>query len=357
MSEGPRNKFMILAKAGLAAGAALLTACANTVTQHNAPKQEDVQRQAQEQKQLAAARIVPAGPDSPFIGWNEQQRLGNVASRVMIAAAPYCGNNVKTTYNLQAGTPDTGTPVVMGGDAPLRAGDRIMKVGGRPLPSGAAGLGTLFQIRNDTANTKAKLSVEVLRNGQPLVAQLNPVSACNYNVHLVDNKRWNAFATGNDLYVETQLQRSVRNDDDLSFVISHETAHNAAKHIDSKMGNVRIGAVLGVLADIGAAAAGIKTDGLGTRVGIAAGASAYSVPMELDADKLGMYIQYNTGYSLDAGSRVAQMMGAKNPQAIERESSHPATANRAATLQGVQREIEGQVRSGQPVRPVGWKPS
>ncbi len=358
MSQGPGHKFRILAGAASAAVVTFLAGCASTTaTQHNAPKKEDVERQAQEQKQMAAAKIVPAGPDSPFINWDPKQRLGNVASRVMIAAAPYCEGKTKTTYNLQAGTPDNGTPVVMGGDAPLQPGDRIMKLGGRALPSGASSLGTLFQIRNDAAAAKVPLSIEVLRNGKPLTASLNPVAACNYNVTLVDNKVWNAFATGDAVFIEKRLQDTVRNDADLAFVLSHEVAHNAAKHIDNKMTNVRIGAVVGILADVAAAAAGIKTDGLGTKAGIQMGAGAYSKQFEYDADKLGMYIQYRTGYGLEAGPRVAQMMGARTPQAIERESSHPATANRAATLEGVQQEIEAKVRSGQPVRPNGMKPN
>ena len=122
------------------------------------------------------------------------------------------------------------------------------------------------------------------------------------------------------------------------------------------MGNVKIGAVVGVLADIGAAAIGIKTNGLGTKAGIQMGAGAYSKEFEYDADKLGMYIHYGTGYGLEAGPRVAQMMGAKKPEMINRDTTHPATANRAATLEGVQQEIEQKVRTGQPVRPNGYKP-
>lgn len=358
MSDGPRNKFRVMAGAASAAVVAFLAGCASTTaTQHQAPSKESVDRQAQEQKQLAAAKTVPAGPDSPFINWAPQQRLGNVASRVMIAAAPYCTGNTKITYNLQAGTPDAGTPVVMGGDAPLQPGDRIMKIGGRALPAGAAGLGTLFQIRNDAASRSQPLSVEVVRNGKPVVASLNPVSACNYNVHLVDNKMWNAFADGKDVHIEMALLRTVRNDADLSFIVAHEAAHNAGKHIDNKMKNVRAGAVVGVLADIAAAAVGINTQGTGTRVGIGLGAGAYSKEFEYDADKLGMYIQYGTGYELQAGPRVAQMMGAKRPEFIQRDTTHPATANRAATLEEVQTEIEGKVRAGQPVRPNGYKPS
>lgn len=124
--------------------------------------------------------------------------------------------------------------------------------------------------------------------------------------------------------------------------------------MDAKMANARIGAGLGVLADIavGVLSKGqINTQGAGAQIGMAKGATSYSPEFEYEADKFGMYITYGAGFDAAAGPRVAQMMGAKNPSMIERETTHPAPANRATVLNGVKQTMETQIRSGKPLRP------
>lgn len=350
----PSSIWNTLTRATAAASAAFVAACAGPQTKHVEPRHEDVQREAATQRAMAATQQIPSGPVSPYINWPVDQRIGYIASRVMIAAAPYCGSDVRTTYNLQVGAPTGTSLVIMGRSGPLQPGDIITKVGNHPVGTGQQAAQTLVNVRSQAAAGKAPLPIEASRNGQTISTVLQPLQACNYPVNVVNNNTWNAFADGKSINLEAKLIQTVPNDDDLAFVMAHETAHNARRHMDAKMANARIGAGLGVLADIavGVLSKGqINTQGAGAQIGMAKGATSYSPEFEYEADKFGMYITYGAGFDAAAGPRVAQMMGAKNPSMIERETTHPAPANRATVLNGVKQTMETQIRSGKPLRP------
>ena len=108
---------------------------------------------------------------------------------------------------------------------------------------------------------------------------------------------FNAASDGSQIAVATGVFTVVSSDDsELAFVVAHELAHNALKHIEKMQGNAAIGGLLGLALDIGAAAAGVNTGGAGFRAGAQAGGQAYSKEIEYEADYLAIYILKRAGY-------------------------------------------------------------
>ena len=110
----------------------------------------------------------------------------------------------------------------------------------------------------------------------------------------------NAFQTldksGRPLIAMTvALLSETRNADEIAFILSHETAHHIAGHLDRQRRNATIGAaIMGQLVglsddpDVGRKAA---------EFGAAIGARTYSKEFELEADALGTVIAANAGYN------------------------------------------------------------
>ena len=76
-------------------------------------------------------------------------------------------------------------------------------------------------------------------------------------------------------------------------------AHNAMGHIDAKMANAMAGAGVGLIFDILAAVAGVNTGGDFMRVGMNAGAGAYSQSFEAEADYVGLYLMARARMAVD----------------------------------------------------------
>ena len=76
------------------------------------------------------------------------------------------------------------------------------------------------------------------------------------------------------------MMNFVQNEEEIALVISHELAHNVMNHIDAKKTNAGLGMAIGLLLDIGAAVAGVNTQGGFTDAGGKLGGQAFSVDFE-----------------------------------------------------------------------------
>lgn len=98
------------------------------------------------------------------------------------------------------------------------------------------------------------------------------------------------------------LIATVRNSDELAFIMGHETAHHILNHIARQRDSATAGAVIfGGLASItGGDARAIET---AQRIGASVGARTYSKDFELEADELGTIISARAGYDPIRGSQ------------------------------------------------------
>jgi hypothetical protein len=154
----------------------------------------------------------------------------------------------------------------------------------------------------------------------------------------------NAETDGENIAVYNGLLNFVRSEEELALVLSHEISHNVLDHIEKRRRNQALGTIAGAAVDlIIAATTGVITDL--SRTGGNAGALAYSVEFEQEADYQGLYIMRRAGYQIDEAMSIWRRMAAENPERIVYRTTHPATAERFVALANAADEI--QTKEGQ----------
>lgn len=334
----------------------LLAGCATPQTAYSVAAPDAVAAEAARQEQLIQMskrqRLAQRAPQSPSTQFPAIQRVAAVTERVLIAAAPYCGQQVSNAYAVNVGTADNGPPVVINSGGDLRFGDRVIAINGQNVLGGKKGFLQLNNLGGQLAQRGGPLTLTALRGNRQISATYQVVPACAYGLSFVDNGEWNAYADGDTIHVEARLAQDVKNDDDLAFIISHELSHNILSHVSKQQQNAMGGAMAGLaLEAIIAGMGGGSMSGDLARTGASMGGMSYSQEFEREADYVGLYILAQTGYDLDAGPRVARIIAEQNPKSIRYASSHPSSADRAASLQATILEIQQKIRSGQPVYP------
>ena len=169
----------------------------------------------------------------------------------------------------------------------------------------------------DTRSPEAKLAPEamfemtairVARAGQDVCERLSAhlkigrCSAAWTMPILYDENEINAFADEHDrIGVFTGLLDHIQIESELAAVLAHEYSHVMLDHVDKKGDNALAGLMIGsVLGGVVAGASGVplnsRTLDLYQRLGIMAGSRAYSPEMELEADRLAVYILREARY-------------------------------------------------------------
>ncbi len=159
----------------------------------------------------------------------------------------------------------------------------------------------------------------------------------------------NAYQTLNDqgrpiILFNLPMLRTIRNDDEMAFIMGHEAGHQIRRHIAEAQRNAGLGAVIfGTLtAALGGSDIAVTE---AQRLGGAVGARAYSQDHELEADTVGTYIAYLAGYDPLVGAQSFARFGGSDSIL----STHPPGARRLATVQRTVAQINQVRANGQPV--------
>ena len=333
-----------------------LSGCAAPTTAYSVAPPDVVAQEAAHQEQMINAgkqiRYANRAPASPSNRYPVEERLIAVAERVLIAGAPFCGSRVMPAYAVSVGTENGVPPAVINASGGLRPGDKIVAIDGQAVPTGRKGFGLLNQAASEAARQNRAITLIARRGNREVNASYPVVSACAFNVALDNNDQWNAYADGDTVHVEKRLADDVDNDDDLAFVIAHELAHNILQHVAKQQQNAMAGAAAGLAVEaIIAGLGGGQMSGEIAKVGAGMGGMRYSQDFEREADYVGLYILAHTGYDLEAGPRIARRIAEQDPRAIRYASSHPSSADRAASLQATIAEIRQKLSTGAPLEP------
>lgn len=127
------------------------------------------------------------------------------------------------------------------------------------------------------------------------------------------------------------LIASVRNQDELAFVVGHESAHHIAGHLARQQQNATAGAILlgGLAALTGANESAVQS---ATDLGAAVGARSYSKEFELEADALGTVITRRAGYDPVRGAEFFTQIPDPGDRFL---GTHPPNAQRMETVRRV----------------------
>ncbi len=308
--------------------------------------------------------------------WVEQQsRLDAIASRIFIANADLCGEDVARGIGINVADADTyddefgdvmqqkyglgAEPSVIyvtqgmpAEEAGLLPRDVIKAVNGEAVPTGRKALEHFAELM-DGANQSSSVDLQVYRDGQTMNIRVPTVLRCAYDVEWSNGDTINAFADGNRIVIFEGMMRFTESDNELALVVAHELGHNAMDHIDAKRANATAGAIGGILLDVLAAAGGVNTGGAFTRAGTQAGGQSYSVEFEQEADYVALYYLERAGYAMtDEFAEFWRRMATVNPNRIDNGFSHPLTAERFVSIDRTVDEIASKKAVGQPLLPT-----
>lgn len=165
---------------------------------------------------------------------------------------------------------------------------------------------------------------------------------CDFQFQIAPGDQPNAFQTfqnGHPLIVFNEaMLRTVRNANEVAFIMSHEAGHHIAGHLQRRQQQVGLGGLAGALI-----LGGLGGDAqAGADLGQQIGGRAYSQSFELEADVLGTYIAELAGYDpVDGAASFARFAGSSSILA-----THPPGAQRYGTVIATAQQIEAQRAQG-----------
>jgi predicted Zn-dependent protease len=128
-------------------------------------------------------------------------------------------------------------------------------------------------------------------------------------------------------------------------------AHANLGHLNKRRANAVIGWIGGAAADAGILLGGMSTYGAFSRVLTQAGARAFGVAFEREADYVGAYYAARAGYDLAGSEEIWRMFSLEDPDSIRIATDHPITPVRFVQMLKVVEEIEDKKRRNLPLDP------
>jgi len=177
------------------------------------------------------------------------------------------------------------------------------------------------------------------------------VIACAIPINLQVDSSINAFTTDDRIVVSSSILRAARTDAQLAVMIGHELAHANLGHLNKRRANTVIGWLGGAAADAGIMLGGMSTHGAFSKVLTQAGAQAFSVAFEREADYVGAYYAARAGYDLAGSEEIWRTLSLEDPDSIRVATDHPITPVRFVQMQKVIDEIENKRRRNMPLDP------
>jgi predicted Zn-dependent protease len=181
-----------------------------------------------------------------------------------------------------------------------------------------------------------------------------PPIACSFDFRVSTDPRLglNAFQTiqrsGQPQVTFTlALLRTLENDDEVAFILGHETAHQTLRHILKSSAQQQLGAVLlgGLVASTGTATSADVNQA--ANLGAAIGSRVYSKRFELEADEVATYITMRAGYDPVLGAEPFSRMETGSSGFL---ATHPPSLQRFQIVRETAARIEADRRAGRPIR-------
>ena len=218
-----------------------------------------------------------------------------------------------------------GSPAARAG---LAAGDVLLAINDRPLPSGAsvaqesdrlawrkAAEQSEAQIEEELQRGPAKLSL--LRSGRVLEAVLGSVPGCPARIRLARSPQVNGFIAGRYVIMTTGLLGFTQDEDELAMIVAHEMAHLILRHTER-----------------------LQAQGVPRGERRREGRNASLVrATEEEADRLGLKLAWAAGYDVSAAIPFWRRFYAKYDRGLQLFRTHPSIRAREKLIRETLAEI------------------
>ncbi len=341
----------------------LLTSCVSPQTRRPDIYANESAEEAKKQKEFVIEKYIA-----------DSAKITNVASKIRLAGTSICESHLspmlglkywnihdflpadesiaRNKYQLGSGLKvlnvASASPAEKAG---FKFGDELLTINDLIIAGGKNAKKDFSKQLDEFKKTSKPLTIKVWRDGEEKLLSVTPVKACKSDIELIFDNSINAYADGSNIYIAKGMMNFFQNEEEIALVVSHELAHNVMNHIDAKKTNAGLGMALGILLDIGAAVAGVNTQGGFTDAGGKLGAQAFSVDFENEADYVGLYFMANANYKIDNAAFFWRRMAQENPDAISLSSTHPSTSERFVGIEKTINEIKQKQINDRPLKP------
>jgi hypothetical protein len=238
-----------------------------------------------------------------------------------------------------------GSPATQAG---IIKGDEIIALNGELIPvTGTAGWMAGWLKRNGVA----PVQVNLRNDGIDRTVMVTPVMGCAIPSVYVTADEANAMTDGAKIVINSGILRMAKTEAQLALIVGHELAHVNLGHLQKTRWNSVVGMVSGAVVDTSFLAGGISTGGVFTREFGKAGAMAYSVAFEREADYVGAYYAARAGYDLTGAEQAWRESALLHPDSIRFARTHPTSPARFVQMQKVAAEIANKQRRHFPLEP------
>lgn len=215
----------------------------------------------------------------------------------------------------------------------LAIGDTVVAINGQPTPAlvparASYDVTAAMQAMLAAGLAQGPIALTIARAGSMREIVVPGDRGCASDVEIAPERALNARADGRYVQVSGTLVGFAASDDELAFVVAHELAHNVLghrRHLD---------------------AAGIARHG---RLAGAGRNGATLRDVELDADRLGVWLVARAGYALDAP--VAMWTRLRAATACADDGTHPGWETRIAHVAQAVAQVRAQQAAGLPLIP------
>jgi len=299
-------------------------------------------------------------------------RLDNVAFQLRVANRDDCEDRTWAQIGLIAGTVPSlprkfrsfsdealsvswthATVLTIADNSPaavagIKIGDELLTFNNEPVPRHGAPGWIGGYVRN---NGERPIQVLTRRDGTDEMRTVVPVIACAIPIALQIDSSVSAFTADDRIVVSSSILHAAHTDAQLALVVGHELAHANLGHLNKRRANAIIGWIGGAAADAGIMLGGMSTRGAFSRMLSQAGARAFSVAFEREADYVGAYYAARAGYDLAGSEEIWRTFSLEDPDSIRLTTDHPISPARFVQMQKVIDEIEDKKRRSLPLAP------
>jgi Zn-dependent protease with chaperone function len=299
-------------------------------------------------------------------------RLDNVSFRIRVANREDCKDRAWAQIGLSAGTVASlprkyrsfshealsvswtqATVLSVAETSPaakagIKPGDHLLTFNNEPVPRTGTAKWIGAFVRH---NGEQPIRVLVRRDGGDDMYTVVPVNACTIPIELRTDSEINAFTTDDEIVVHSSILRLAHTDAQLALVVGHELAHSNLGHLSKQRTNAIMGWAGGAAIDVAVTLTITSTNGVFSKEFARAGARAFSVAFEREADYVGAYYAARAGYELAGAEEFWRALSLENPDNLRIASDHPVTPVRFVQMQKVAAEIADKQRRGLPLNP------
>ncbi|MFY9687554.1 MAG: M48 family metalloprotease [Pseudolabrys sp.] len=230
----------------------------------------------------------------------------------------------------------------------IKTGDQLLTFNNEAVPRRGTAEWIGGYVRS---NGERPIQVLIRRDGTDEMRTVVPIIACAIPIELQVNSSISAFTTDDRIVISSSILRAARTDAQLALVVGHELAHANLGHLTRRRMNTAIGWISGAAVDAGIMLGGMSSHGAFSKVLTQAGARAFSVAFEREADYVGAYYAARAGYDLAGSEEIWRTFSLEDPDSIHVTTDHPITPVRFVQMQKVLDEIENKKRHNLPLFP------